>query len=232
MNIIVTGASKGIGFAIAKAFAAAGHHLFLTSKTPADLANAAAELQQAYPSVQIEYVHADLSIKGQVHCFSEWVLARTVPDVLVNNAGYFLPGQLQDEADGQLEAQLNANLFSAYHLTRDLLPAMLKVKQGHIFNICSIASLQAYPNGGSYSISKYALLGFSANLRLELKDKGIKVTAVCPGATFTNSWKGSGVSEERIMETDDIAKMIYAATQLSPQAVVEDIVLRPQLGDL
>ena len=109
---------------------------------------------------------------------------------------------------------------------------MLKAAKGHIFNICSIASLQAYPNGGSYSISKYALLGFSANLRLELKDKGIKVTAVCPGATYTNSWKGSGVSEERIMEADDIAKMIYAATQLSPQAVVEDIVLRPQLGDL
>lgn len=232
MNIVITGASKGIGFATAKAFAAAGHHLYLTSKTAADLAAAAAELKAAYPSDTIEYVHADLSIKGQVHCFSEWLLARTVPDVLVNNAGYFLPGQLQDEAEGQLEAQLNANLFSAYHLTRDLLPSMIQVKQGHIFNICSIASLQAYPHGGSYSISKYALLGFSANLRLELKDKGIKVTAVCPGATYTNSWKGSGVSEERIMEADDIAKMIYAATQLSPQAVVEDIVLRPQLGDL
>ena len=232
MNIVITGASKGIGYAIAKAFAAAGHNLYLTSKTPADLEIAAAALQNAYPAVKVEFVHADLSIKGQVHCFSEWVLARTVPDVLVNNAGYFLPGQLQDEAEGQLEAQLNANLFSAYHLTRDLLPAMLKVGQGHIFNMCSIASLHAYPNGGSYSISKYALLGFSANLRLELKDKGIKVTAVCPGATYTNSWKGSGVSTERIMEADDIAKMIYAATQLSPQAVVEDIVMRPQLGDL
>lgn len=232
MNIIITGASKGIGYAIANTFAAAGHNLYLTSKTPADLATAAAALQKAYPSIKVDFVHADLSIQGQVHCFSEWVLERTTPDVLVNNAGYFLPGLLQDEAEGQLEAQLNANLFSAYHLTRDLLPSMLKAQQGHIFNICSIASLQAYPNGGSYSISKYALLGFSTNLRLELKDKGIKVTAVCPGATYTNSWKGSGVSEDRIMEADDIAKMIYAATQLSPQAVVEDIVLRPQLGDL
>jgi len=232
MNIIITGASKGIGFAIANAFAAAGHNLYLTSKTPADLSSAAASLQKTYPNVKVDFVQADLSIQAQVHCFSEWVLARTTPDVLVNNAGYFLPGQLQDEPDGQLEAQLNANLFSAYHLTRDLLPAMIKAKQGHIFNICSIASLQAYPHGGSYSISKYALLGFSTNLRLELKDKGIKVTAVCPGATYTNSWKGSGVAEDRIMEADDIAKMIYAATQLSPQAVVEDIVMRPQLGDL
>jgi short-subunit dehydrogenase len=143
-----------------------------------------------------------------------------------------VPGKLQDEADGQLEQQLNTNLFSAYHLTRDLLPSMLAKGSGHIFNICSIASLNAYEYGGSYSISKFALLGFSKNLRLELKDSGIKVTAVCPGAVFTNSWAGSGVDPNRIMEANDIAKMIYAATQLSPQAVVEDIVMRPQLGDL
>jgi short-subunit dehydrogenase len=109
---------------------------------------------------------------------------------------------------------------------------MLQKGKGHIFNICSIASLDAYENGGSYSISKFALLGFSKNLRLELKDKGIKVTAVCPGAVYTNSWKGSGVDPKRIMEAEDIADMIYAASQLSPQAVVEDIVMRPQLGDL
>jgi short-subunit dehydrogenase len=109
---------------------------------------------------------------------------------------------------------------------------MLQEKKGHVFNICSIASLQAYAQGGSYSISKFALLGFSKNLRLELKDKGIKVTAVCPGATYTNSWAGSGIEENRIMESNDIAKMIFAAAHLSPQAVVEDIVMRPQLGDL
>ena len=75
-------------------------------------------------------------------------------------------------------------------------------------------------------------LASDKNLRLELKDKGIKVTAICPGAVFTNSWAGSGVDPKRIMEASDIAKMIYAASQLSPQAVVEDIVMRPQLGDL
>jgi short-subunit dehydrogenase len=109
---------------------------------------------------------------------------------------------------------------------------MFATGAGHIFNICSIASLAAYENGGAYSISKFALLGFSKNLRLELKDSGIKVTAVCPGAVFTNSWAGSGVDPKRIMDANDIAKMIYAATQLSAQAVVEDIVMRPQLGDL
>jgi len=232
MNIIITGASKGIGYAIAEIFAANGHNLYLTSKTASSLQAAAANLQQQYPSVVIDSFPADLSIKSDVISFSKWCLEKTTPHILVNNAGYFVPGKLQDEADGQLEQQLNTNLFSAYHLTRALLPSMLTAGSGHIFNICSIASLNAYEYGGSYSISKFALLGFSKNLRLELKDSGIKVTAVCPGAVFTNSWAGSGVDPKRIMEANDIAKMIYAATQLSPQAVVEDIVMRPQLGDL
>ena len=231
MNIIITGASKGIGYAIAEIFAANGHNLYLTSKTASSLQEAAASLQQQYPLVVIDSFPADLSLKSEVANFSKWCLGKT-PHILVNNAGNFVPGKLQDEADGQLEQQLNTNLFSAYHLTRDLLPAMFATGAGHIFNICSIASLAAYENGGAYSISKFALLGFSKNLRLELKDSGIKVTAVCPGAVFTNSWAGSGVDPKRIMEANDIAKMIYAATQLSAQAVGEDIVMRPQLGDL
>jgi short-subunit dehydrogenase len=109
---------------------------------------------------------------------------------------------------------------------------MIQAKQGHIFNICSIASLQAYANGGSYSISKFALLGFSKNLREELKPHGIKVTAVCPGATLSASWDGFDIDPKRIMEAADIAKMVLAASQLSSMAVVEDIILRPQLGDL
>jgi short-subunit dehydrogenase len=109
---------------------------------------------------------------------------------------------------------------------------MMAAKAGHIFTICSIASLAAYPNGGAYSISKYALLGFTKNLRMELQPHGIRVTAIIPGAVYTDSWRGSGVSEQRIMEAEDIAKMIYSTTLLSPQAVVEEIVIRPQLGDL
>jgi short-subunit dehydrogenase len=109
---------------------------------------------------------------------------------------------------------------------------MMAQKHGHIFNICSIASLQAYANGGSYSISKFALAGFSKNLREEMKPYGVKVTAVYPGAAFTDSWSGSGVDPLRIMEAGDIAEIVYAASQLSPRATVEDIVLRPQLGDL
>jgi short-subunit dehydrogenase len=232
MNIVITGASKGIGFAIAQIFAASGHHLFLTSKTASALQEAVALLEKQNPAVKINSFPADLSKKSEVEQFANWCLENTSPDILVNNAGYFVPGKLQNEEDGQLQDQLNVNLFSAYHLTRALLPVMIAKKAGHIFNICSIASHAAYENGGAYSISKFALLGFSKNLRLELKDKGIKVTAVSPGAVFTNSWSGSGVNPNRIMESGDIAKMVYAASNLSPQAVVEDIIMRPQLGDL
>ena len=104
--------------------------------------------------------------------------------------------------------------------------------RGHIFNMCSIASLNAYKNGGAYSISKFAMHGFSKNLREEMKPHLIKVTSVFPGAVMTDSWGDFDNSTQRIMEATDIARMIYASSQLSPQACVEDITIRPQLGDL
>ncbi|MEY3119597.1 MAG: hypothetical protein RIT30_1530 [Bacteroidota bacterium] len=232
MNVVITGASQGIGLAIAAAFANAGYTLCLCSKTKANMDAAGNSLASKYPNAIIHFTDADLSQKEQCVKFANWCLEKGTPSILVNNAGYFSPGNIQDEADDALEKQMAVNLYSAYHTTRALLPAMLKMGKGHVFNICSIASLNAYAQGGSYSISKFALLGFSKNLRLELKDKGIKVTAVCPGAVYTNSWVGSGVDPKRIMESEDIAKMIFAAAHLSPQAVVEDIVMRPRLGDL
>ena len=232
MNVVITGASQGIGFAIAEIFANAGYTLSLCSKTKENIAAAGNSLAVKYPHATIHFTHADLSKKEQCTQFANWCLEKGSPTILINNAGFFSPGNIQDEADNALEQQMAVNLYSAYHTTRALLPAMLKMGKGHIFNICSIASLNAYAQGGSYSISKFALLGFSKNLRLELKDKGIKVTAVCPGAVYTNSWAGSGVDPKRIMESEDIAKMVFAAAHLSPQAVVEDIVMRPQKGDL
>lgn len=232
MNIIITGASKGIGKSIAKQFAAAGNQLLVCSRNEVELYGLVAELMDAYPESSVKAKAVDLSDKAATIAFGEWCLQYGTPDILVNNAGNFIPGSIHDEADGVLEQMLQVNLYSAYHLTRVLLPAMIASKKGHVFNITSIASLNAYANGGSYSISKFALLGFSKNLREEMKPHGIKVTAVSPGATLSASWDGFDIDPKRIMETDDIAKMVFAASQLSPQAVVEDITMRPQLGDL
>jgi short-subunit dehydrogenase len=233
MNTIITGASRGLGRAIAEAFAAKGDDLVLCSRDPAALEAAAGELSARYPAVSIRHRAADLGDKEQAKQFGHWVQESGVTvDVLVNNAGQFIYGSLYNEEDGVLEKLMAVNLYSAYHLTRSLLPGMIARKSGHIFNICSIASLKAYHHGGAYGISKYALAGFSANLREEMQEHGIKVTAVYPGAVFTDSWAGSGVDPHRIMEAADIAKMVVAAAGLSPQATVEEIVLRPQLGDL
>lgn len=233
MNAVITGASRGIGKATARMFALHGYDLYLTSRNERALLQSIEELERDFPNVSIDGKAFDLGNKQQAQLFGEWVAtsADTI-DVLVNNAGNFIQGNVSDEQDGVLEEMIQVNLYSAYHLTRTLLPKMKEAKSGHIFTLCSIASLAAYPNGGSYSISKFALLGFTKNLRRELQPYGIKVTAIIPGAAYTDSWKGSGVSPQRLMEADDIAKVIYQATLLSPQAVVEEITIRPQLGDL
>ncbi len=231
MNVIITGSSKGIGKAIAAAFAAEGHQLFLCARNENELQLTAEELQKQFPIAGIHYKISDLSVDTDINAFADFCLLHGKPDILVNNAGMYFPGGCLDDKD-ELEPMLKANLYSAYYLTRRIAPEMVKNKSGHIFNISSIAALSAYDGGGCYSISKFAMNGFSQNLRHELKPHHIKVTTLFPGAVFTDSWKGFDNSNGRIMEASDIAQMILACSKLSPQAVVEEIVLRPQLGDL
>jgi len=232
MNAIITGASRGIGLEVAKIFALHGYNLYLSSRNEEKLMETVAALKAQFPNITIDAKAFDLGNKHQAILFGEWVnnTAETI-DVLVNNAGTFIPGNISEEPDGALETMLEVNLFSAYHVTRTLLPKMMAQKGGHIFTICSIAALHAYPNGGAYSISKFALLGFTKNLRMEMMPHNIKVTAIIPGAVYTDSWKGF-VEPERIMQPEDIATLIYTASRLSPQATVEEIVIRPQPGDL
>jgi short-subunit dehydrogenase len=232
VNVIITGASRGLGKAIAEIFAENGHHLFLTSKNQNRLQQAVDELQKRFPAIIIKSKAFDLSKKDQTKEFGKWCLQLTSPDVLVNNAGNFTGANVHDEQEGALEEMIETNLYSAYHLTRVIVPEMKRKKSGYIFNMSSIAGLKAYPGGGSYSISKYALRGFSVNLREELKQFNVKVTTVFPGAAYTDSWAATGIDRKRFMEAEDIAKMVYAATQLSGKACVEEIILRPQLGDI
>jgi len=232
MNIVITGASKGMGKAMAEKFAAAKNKIFICSRNKRELAETAEELNKNFGN-NVKYFSADLSIKSDIQKFADWILEQGIqPDILINNAGQFIPGSIYNEEEGTLEKMMNINLFSAYHLTRALIPSMIEKRNGHIINICSIAALKAYSNGGSYSISKYALMGFSKNLREEMKPFNIKVTAVYPGAVYTASWEGADIPPSQIMEVDDIAEMVYAASLLSAQACVEDIVIRPLLGDL
>jgi short-subunit dehydrogenase len=232
MNIVITGASKGMGKALAEKFASHGHNLLLCSRSEAELIECKKELESKF-NVEVYYYPADLSIKSSAIDFGNWVLSkRDSIDILINNAGTFIPGSIYNEEDGTLEKMIGINLNAAYHLTRTLLPTMMKRKQGHIFNMSSIAALKAYANGGAYSISKFAIAGFSKNLREEMKPYNIKVTTVYPGAVYTSSWFGSGIEKDRIMDVSDISDMIYAASQLTPQACVEEILIRPLKGDI
>jgi short-subunit dehydrogenase len=218
---------------MAEKFAEGGYDLVLCSRSEKAIKETAEALAQRFPKSKVFWRTADLAEKEQAKAFAKWILEEElIPDVLINNAGQFIPGSVYNEAEGALEQMMDTNLYSAYHLSRGLLPAMMERKKGHIFNICSIASLQAYANGGAYSISKFALAGFSKNLREEMKPHGIKVTAVYPGATYTDSWADSGIDPQRIMEAGDIADLVYTASRLSNRAVVEDLIIRPQLGDL
>src|SRR5258705_4357854 len=182
MNIVITGASKGIGKALALKFAKQGNNIFICARNENELANTAKEIKEKN-NIAVEYFAADLSEKTSSGKFTDWISAQNItPDILINNAGRFIPGSIYNEKEGTLEKMIAINLYSAYFVTRALLPSMMKKKGGHIFNMCSIASLKAYRNGGSYSVSKYALMGLSKNLREELKPSNSKVTAVDSGA--------------------------------------------------
>lgn len=230
---VITGATKGLGRAIAEIFATQGFDVCTCARTRTDLEQMQEAWRNGFPHLQLHTFVADMSIPEQTRAFAAFATA-VMPhiDVLVNNTGVYLPGKVTEEPEGQLRHLMEVNLFSAYDLTRALLPQMSAAGRGHIFNMCSVASLMAYPNGGAYSVTKFALLGLTRVLREELKTQGIRVTAILPGATWSDSWKGVDLPLERLMQARDVAKMVWATYSLSDAAVVEDIILRPQLGDL
>lgn len=228
-TIVITGASKGIGLAIAEKFYAAGWNLALCARNIDNL-------KSQFPSTSTQQVlieSRDVSVKEEAQVFGKSVISHFPSvDILVNNAGTFLPGAVHEEVDGTLEKLISTNLYSAYHLSRVIIPKMKQQNHGSIFNMCSVASINAYPNGGSYSISKFALHGFSKALREELKPHNIKVTSLLPGATLTDSWAGVNLPESRFMKSSDIADLIFSIYHLSDNTIIEDVVLRPVLGDL
>jgi len=233
MNAVITGSTKGIGKAIVDLLVTKNINVAICSRSESDVKECIKEISAKHPKVRIIGMAADMRNKDEVLSFAKYVFSHFENvDILVNNAGVFLPGEVTQEEDGTLEQMIETNLYSAYHLSRAIVPNMVSNGHGHIFNMCSIASKIAYPNGGSYSISKFALLGFSKVLREELKTKNIKVTSIMPGATWSASWEGVELPESRLMQAMDIAKVVWTALEMSPSAVIEDITLRPQLGDL
>lgn len=231
--VVVTGGTKGIGKALLWRFLQEGFEVITCARTAGDLLALEKEVETAFPQAAFGWVQADLSQKKDVERLITLVLTKNRPvDILINNTGVFMPGQVHSEAEGVLEKMIETNLYSAYHLTRGVVPGMMDARRGHIFTICSTASIMAYPNGGSYCISKFALLGMTKVLREELKPFGVKVTAILPGATLTASWEGVELPADRFMKPEDVAESVWAAANLSAGAVIEELLLRPILGDI
>jgi NADP-dependent 3-hydroxy acid dehydrogenase YdfG len=232
--IIVTGASRGIGYAILERFAKAGWDLCFCSKDKLQVSKSKDYLARTYPSISIYSQTLDVSDEMLVRDFGKKCLEKFGNiDVLVNNAGVYTPGTISEaDAGDNLEHLMKINLYSAYWLGKEIIPSMVAKSCGHIFNICSIAGLEAYPNGGSYAITKFALQGYTRTIRQELMTKSVRVTGVYPGAVLTDSWSGTDHPSSRFITPADIAEVVFSSHHITHSAVVEDIVIRPQLGDI
>jgi len=233
MKAIITGGTKGIGKAIGQLFLEKGVDIAINSRSQEDLDAVKAEFQGSFPEREILTKLTDVSKPEEVKAFGEFVKSHWDKlDILINNAGAYVMGKLLEESEDVMVSQINTNLYSAVHMTRSMLPIMLPQQAGTIINMCSIASLMSYPNSASYTVSKFALHGYTKVLRDELKEKGIRVVAVMPGATWSAAWGDIDLPKDRLMAARDIALVCWNAIELSPAAVIEDIVIRPQLGDL
>jgi NAD(P)-dependent dehydrogenase (short-subunit alcohol dehydrogenase family) len=231
--VLITGASQGIGAAIAKVFAkeVPGVRLALVARNDKNLtivARACAKL-----GAKAETFLCDVSDEAAVAAMAGAVTSRFGGvDVLINNAGVYAGASFAETKVADFDRIVSANLRSAFLVSREFLPVMLKRKSGDIFFMSSIAGLGAYPNGAAYCAAKFGVTGLAKVLRAETKGTGIRVCCVHPGATWSPSWSKSGVAEERIMPAADVARTFLDVWRLSRSTVVEEIVLRPEQGDV
>lgn len=231
MNAIVTGATKGMGRAIVMELAANNYNTTFCARDEKQVQALLDELRKNYPLLQFFGMQADMEASSDVSEFAEFA-ARSLGhvDVLINNAGLYIPSELMNEDERCLERQMQVNVFAPHFLSKFFAAKMIDHGRGHIINICSIASLEPVTRAGSYSISKTALLGLTKALREELRPAGVKVTAVLPGSTLTDSWSGTSLPSDWFILSEDIAKSIINCLQMSPGANIDEIIIRPLYG--
>ncbi len=229
---IVTGASQGIGAAIAEVLAREpGYRLALVARNRSNLEKVAQRCRDL--GAEAKVYACDLSIEDEVQGMAEAVQKDLgPPDMLVNNAGQFVRADLCEMDGPAFQSVMDSNLTSAFLVTRAFIGAMRARKSGTIFFMASVASKRAYPESGAYCVAKHALLGLARSFRASTKGSGLRITALMPGATQSPSWDGEGVVQEKLMPAADIAKALLEIYKLSDRSVVEEIVLRPIGGDV
>ncbi|WP_414662738.1 SDR family oxidoreductase [Horticoccus sp. 23ND18S-11] len=231
--VLITGASQGIGAAIARVFARElrGVRLALVARNVKGLASTARACVAL--GAKAETFACDVSDESAVTAMAAAVQARFGGvEVLINNAGKFAGAPFTEMSVADFDRMIAANLRSVFLVSRAFAPGMIARGRGDIFNMSSIAGLIAYPGGAGYSAAKFGVTGLSKVMRAELREKGVRVCCVYPGATVSPSWDGSGVDPARMMPAADVAQAFFAVYRLSRRTVVEEIVLRPQRGDV
>ena len=232
-NAIITGATKGMGRAIAIAFAKENVNIAVCARGADDLTAFKAELQNINPEIKIVTVVADGSEREQLLNFAETAQHELgAINIIVNNLGMYPPSSILDDEKNLFLKVVNTNLMPAYELYRFFGKSMVSVGEGHIFNICSIAALNPIPEAGIYSVTKAALLSLNNVMRLEMEQYGVKVTAVIPGSTLTDSWKGIAVDKNKMVLPEDVASAIINIYKMSAGANVDQIIIKPVYGQV
>lgn len=232
MIAVVTGASQGIGRAIAEAFSERDAALVaLVARTRPKLKTVAEACRKRGGEPLV--VPTDVTDDEDVSAMAEVVQEEWgVPDVLVNNAGIFDYAPLDELTLDGFREQIDVNLTGAFAVTQAFLPTMRERGDGHLFFMGSVASITAYPGNAGYCAAKHGVRGLARVVREETKDEGLRVTTVIPGATWTPTWEGVDLPKERFMPPEDIAQSVVDAYHLSDRTVLEELLLRPQKGDV
>lgn len=232
-NAIITAATKGMGRAIALAFANEGLNLAICSRNAADLADLKTELLAINPAIKVFTSVTDCSVKKDLRAYAAGAEKELgFISVVVNNVGMYQHQSILDDADDAFQKQINTNLAPSYELYRFFGKKMIAAKDGHFFNICSVASLTPIAEAGTYSVTKYALLGLTKTMRLETQSHGVKVTAVIPGSTLTDSWKGMEVDADKMVLPVDVASAVINIYRMSAGANVDEIIIKPAYGQI
>ena len=225
---LITGATKGIGRSIAYILAKEGYHLMLAARTENDLQDLVSTLRSDFPVIEIDYAVTDCKDHEQVKRLAAITLERfPAIHVLINNVGLFVPGGLLEEEAGALADHWAVNVHCTHYLSVYFGRKMCSRGDGHIFNIGSIAGKIPFAKAASYSVTKYAVHGLTAVLRQEFGAYGVKVTEIIPGSTYTSSWTGTTIPEEKFVAADDIATAILQCLKMHAGTNVDEIIIRP-----
>lgn len=224
----VTGGTSGIGLAIARCFAERGARVAICGRSPGRVERAVAELIR---SGDVSGFQCDVSDPAAVATFARGVQAELgAPDVLVNNAGLAHFAPLVELTAAQIDEVLAVNVRGMFAVTKAFLPGMLDRGRGDIVNIASLAGKNGFANGTAYTASKHAVLGFSKSLMLEVRPRGVRVVAVCPGSVATPFFDDSGMTQpdpDKVLQPEDVAAAVLSAVEMPDRALLSEIDLRP-----